>query len=89
MRKIGMSFRKPKATEPGYYCLMIVSSVYMPQGGSLQRSRGLQSKGPVLVERVGNMPFRGPNNAKIAPKWGFEPKNVATRAVLFARAHGA
>ena len=28
MRKIGTSFRKPSATEPGYYCLMIVSSVY-------------------------------------------------------------
>ena len=49
----------------------------MPQVGSTQRSKGLQRKGPVLIERVENTLsdyFRRPKNAKIAPKCGFEPK---------------
>ena len=53
---------------------MILSSVYMPQGGSPQRSKGLESKGLVLIEREENTPFRWPKNAKIAPKWGLEPE---------------
>ena len=39
-------------TETGYYYLMLLSSVYMPQGGSPQRSKGLKRKGPALIERV-------------------------------------
>ena len=46
----------------------------MPQGGSPQHSKGLKRKGPALIERVVNMPFRRPKNAKITPKRGFEPK---------------
>ena len=61
-------------TEPGYYCVMILSSVHMPQGGSPQRSKGLKRQGSALIERVENTPFRQPKNAKITQKCGFEPK---------------
>ena len=44
MRKIGTSFRKPSRQK----------RVYMPQGGSPQRSKGLKRKGPVLIELVEN-----------------------------------
>ena len=46
----------------------------MPQGGSPQRNKGLKRKGSAITERVENSPFRRPKKAKIAQKWGFEPK---------------
>ena len=71
MRKIGTSFRKPSQQNPDY-CLMILSSVYMPQGGSAQRSKGLESKGPVLTEREEHTPSDGPKVPKSPQKWGVE-----------------
>ena len=58
----------------------------MPQGGSPQRSKGLKRKGPALIERVENTPFRRPKRAKFAPKWGFEPKFSPLRPKFRTRA---
>eukprot|EP00964_Phaeocystis_antarctica_P014690 scaffold8119_cov104-Phaeocystis_antarctica.AAC.2 len=42
---------------------MILSSVYMPQGGSPQRSKGLKRKGPVLINCARRKyTFRWPNH---------------------------
>ena len=75
-------------TKPSYYCLMVLSSLYMPHGGSPQRSRGFKRKSPLLIVRVENTPFRWPKKPKSLPN-GVRTQIFAARAELFARAHGA
>ena len=69
-----------------YYYLMILSSVYMPQGGSLQRSKGLKRNGPVLIESVENtladgqkMP-KSPQNGGSNPIFRHSDRTFRTRA---------
>ena len=50
----------------------------MLQGGSPQRSKGLKRQGQALIESVENTPFQGPENVKIAPKWGVEPNIIVS-----------
>ena len=78
MRKIGTSFRKPSRQK----------RVYMPQGGSPQRSKGLKKKGPVLIELVENTLSDG-HACQNRPKMGVRTHFFGTRTELFARAHGA
>ena len=85
MRKNRHVIPQTQPTEPGYYCVMISSSVHMPQGGSPQRSKGLKRKGPALIEHVENTPFAGKMNARIAEKWGFEPKRIVSEPGRIAR----
>ena len=56
--------------------------------GSLQRSKGLKRKGPVLIELVENTLSDGQQMPK-SPQNGVRTQIFGTRTELFARADGA